>query len=646
MYQKLLITFVAILTPCVLAAPPAQSDLSRQQLSRMKPDDRNALEQRLGITMHGLGGEGTLIAGERDDVQSFDNAVIILQQWSFRDALSARTIESLHESLQGLDHVKIIAIHAPEDFDKVQRVLERNPLPGILVLDETDTLARPLALDTRGANLIVDVKGLIRYAGIDPTQVRPLALELLKEERNLDQKPTLTFQDFVAQQALRKQLQTDLDAAWNSGDAKAAETLLQSFWLAAPAAAAPITMDLLVARNIIQRPLAIDLLKTHGSPDQIQNAIARLDERRDAPEIAILVRALGREDLEEPQQPLTPFLESRDPAIQQAALYALADSASPEVIAAFTHQMSNAPVSSNSWSSSDRERVLSAQFGIAMKLTGLRATTGREYDEWLDLYRRDRDQAKRVCERSLTDEQGNPAPVQYSSDLFRAYPMFDLTVRSKALGNQPPSEGLPQALMNAATKASQRTEPVLGKIYLPPIRVYLADDNAFSSLASNTYMGGQAEVNRVYIRLAPEKSIIRIMEHEWAHVLHAAVFEKTPRWLAEGFAESIETSDHEVSLALVRDAGLIEVVEQGLFSRLLTWQSGASSDSRESQNYAAARLGVMFLRSGPFTAGDTRLNLLFAHISNGRGERDALELAFGLSVRDLDQALRDWITRP
>ncbi len=646
MKTRLFCICLTLLTSLAHAVPPSQSELDRQQLARMKPDDRNALEQRIGISFSGFTTGGVLLGGTQTDIESFKGDVVILQPWSFRDITSARTVETLNTDLEGVDGVRVIALHAPEEFEKIKRVLDRKPLPGILVLDDTDTYANPLALTTRGANLIVDRAGIIRYAGIDPSAVRPLVLELLEEPVDENRQPTMTLAAFAAQLAQGEQMTADLEEAWNAGDARSAERLLHDFWTSAPAAALPVTMNLLTNRNTIQRPLAISLLREHAARDTILDAIGLLDERRDGPEIAILVRALGGEDLEEPEQLLAPFLESRDLGVQQAALYALADSATPEVLRAFTRQMSNSPVASNAWSTSDRERILGAQFGIAKHLTGFRASTGREYDEWLDVYERDKEEAQRVSKRSLEDDQGNPVFISYSSDQFRAYPMFDLTVRSQSLGNQLPSENTPTLLMNASTQAAQRAESVLGKIYLAPIRVYLADDRAFSSLASNSFMGGQTEVNRVYLRITRDGPMAEVMGHEWAHVLHMAVFDKTPRWLAEGFAESIETDDHTITLSDLRDQELDEVVERGLFSRLLTWQSGASSDSREGQNYAAARVGVMFLRSGPFSAGDVRLNLLFAHISRGRSERDALQRSFGLSDRELDQTLIDWLSRP
>ena len=641
---RFLFTCLALLGASALAAPPAQSDLAVKQLARMKPDERAALEQRIGVGFHGFGPAGTVLAGSRDEILTFDDRVVVLQRWSMKDALSIRSVEALQESLDGLDMVLVVAIHGPEKPEVLQRVLDRKPLPGVVVLDETGAFTGPMAIDVRGANFIIDQLGAIRYAGVDTASVRPLVMDLLDNPPTAE--PELTLDQLAAQLKTGEDLRGSIEQAWTSGDVTLAETKMRELWQKAPAAAGEITMSLLTAPDIVQRPLAIELFTQYGSQNQIISAIKQLDERRDSPEITILVRALGSDTLEEPETVLAPYLDSRDVYIQQAALYALADSAGPEAADAFARGMSNAPVASENWGTSDRERTLSAQFGVAYKLTGLRADTGQEIAEWLALYQRDPDAATAAAKNSLIGTDGKPRVVRFSSDELRTYPLFDLAVRNQATDNQLPDESLPGLLESAATQAAQRAQSVLGRVYLPPVRVYLADDRGFSSLSSNSFMGGQTRVNKVYLRLVDPQALGPIMAHEWIHVLHAALFDKTPRWLAEGIAESLSSTSHELDMPGINRVRAGEAVNKGLFTQLLTWQSGASSDSREADNYAAAKIGIDFLRFGPFTAGDTRVNLLLAHISRGRGEREALERAFGMSTRDLDQALRDFAAAP
>lgn len=642
--NRLLLACIALVATVATAAPPAQSDLTTRQLARMKPDERAALEQRVGFGFFGFGTDGTLLGGVRDDIIAFNGRIVVLQRWSMRDAASMRSVEALHESLADLDKVLIVALHGPEKPEVLSRVLERKPLPGTAVLDESGSLVGPLAIDVRGGNFIIDQMGAIRYAGVDTASVRPLVLELLDNPSRAA--PELTIEQLAAQLKVGENLRAAIEQAWTSGNIALAEAKMRELWQQAPAAASDITMRLLTAPDTVQRPLAIALFVQYGSQRQILNAISSLDPRRDSPEITILVRALGSETLEEPQTVLAPFLDSRDLDIRQAALYALADSAGPEVIETFVREMSNAPVSSNSWDTNERERMLGAQFGVAYRLTGVRANTGSEVADWLALYSRDPAAAAAAAKRSVTDDSGNPQRVRFSSDEFRTYGIFDLTVRNQETDNELPDESLPGRLQSAAAQAAQRAEPVLGKVYLPPIRVYLADHRGFSSLSSNSFMGGQTRVNQVYLRLVEPRALEAVMAHEWIHVLHAALFDKTPRWLAEGVAESLSSTANTVDSAAVARARAGEAIEKGLFTQLLTWRSGASSDSREADNYALAKLGIDFLRFGPFTAGDVRLNLLLGHISRGRGERDALEQAFGMSIRDLDQAIRDFTAAP
>jgi hypothetical protein len=635
---------LALAVSALAALPPAQSDLTPDQLNRMKPEDRAVLDRRIGVGIPGLGADGTILSGAREDIETFDGLVVVLQGWSFRDASSVRAVEAVNESLSGLEGVRVVSVHGPEEPEKLQRVLERRPLPGVVVLDQSGALTGPLGLEARGANLIVDQKGVVRYAGVEAEAVRPLVQGLL--DTPATEEPRIMLAELATQLAQSGRLSSDIEEAWLAGESKKAETLMEQLWQQAPAGAADITMALLTARDPVQRPLAVGLFARFGSRDQKLAAIRALDERRDSPEITILVRSLGGEDVEEPGKLLAPFLESRDLDVRQAALYALADSAPPTAIDAFVREMSNAPVASGSWGTSERERLMSAYFGVAYRLTGLRAQTGREVADWLATYRRDPEKAATLAERSITAENGQPNRVAFSSDEMLTFDGFDLGVRNEATGNRLPDEGLPALLADTAAKAAERAAPVLGVVYLPPLRVYLADDRGFASLASNSYMGGQAEVNQLILRLGTEEQVRQTMAHEWIHMLHQAVFDKTPRWLAEGVAQSLSSEERASVPVTVRRFALQDMIDKGIFTQLLTWQSGASSDSRESSNYAAAMLAVDFLRLGPFTAGDTRLNLLLGHISRGRGERDALERVYGMSTRDLDEAFRDWVAKP
>jgi hypothetical protein len=646
MNTRFFLALLALLAPLALAAPPAQSDLTRKQLARMKPDERATLEQRLGVGLYGLGNSGTLLAGARSDVETFDGKVVVIVRWSVKDAASARAIETLHQDLGELEGVLVIALHPPKELGVLQRIYNRKPFPGPIVLDDTDAFVTPLAIDVRGGNIIIDKVGAIRYAGINPAAVRPLVEALLEESPRDITIPELTLDALAEQLETGKQLDDQIAQAWQTGDTSGAETLLDQLWQDAPAAALPMTMNLLTARDPVQRPLAVSLLSKYGTQQNILTAINSLEPRRQSPEITILVRALGSEDLENPELVLAPFLDSRDLDVRQAALYALADSASPEVIDDFVRALNKSPVASDSWSTSDRDRLLNSQFGAAYKLTGLRANTGLDYANWLDVYRTDPQRAAEMARLSITDASGNPQSIRFSSDIFQAFSMFDLAARIEATGNQLPDPEIPMRLENAARAADRQAEPILGKVYVSPVRVYLADARGFASLASNSYMGGQTRVNRIYLRFVGGSQLEGLMTHEWAHVLHTATFDKTPRWLAEGFAESVSTTSHRLDLPTLRHRGVDKAVEKGLFSQLLSWQSGASSDSREANRYNEAKTGVDFLRFGPFTAGDTRLNLLLAHISRGRGERDALEMVYGMKIRDLDQAVRDWVSRP
>jgi hypothetical protein len=310
--------------------------------------------------------------------------------------------------------------------------------------------------------------------------------------------------------------------------------------------------------------------------------------------------------------------------------------------------MRTAPAAKDNWGIKEADRLMSAMFGAAYSLTSLRADLGRDYEQWLTLHAQDPEAAKTLAARSIADESGTPRAIKFGSDLFFTHPRFDLTTRFAPSTNAQLDPDLPAALEAAALTAQTNAATVLGKVHMAPIRLYIADQRGFASLASNTYMGGQAEVNRIILRLGETHEMRQVMTHEYVHILHAATHERQPRWLSEGFAESIAagTRPEPWTTDSIRILNLDRAVAEGVFTRLIGWSDSASNDAREGENYRLAHVAVDFLRYGPFPAADTRLALLMASYSQGRNDRDVFATWYGMDAKALDLALRAWLMRP
>ncbi|GAB4387199.1 MAG: hypothetical protein Kow0022_18620 [Phycisphaerales bacterium] len=625
------------------AEPPAQADLPKQALVRMRATEREELDLLLGVGFGGVS-DVTPLSAPQPDIANFASRVVVLQPWSFNDPASQRSLQQVCDALDGLDDVLIIALHPREDRDRIDRMLERRPMPGLLVLDQNDRYIGPLGLNVRGSNLIVDRNAVIRYTGIQPSAVRDLVVELLNEEPDSSHVAKLPISEFVQRQARARELRSGVDQAWARQDYAEATHLLEQLWLVDPARATQMSRTLLTSHSTLESVVGLDQIARHASAAGLLDAIAALNPRLHRNEIAILVRALGSRKVQHPVAVLQPFLDARDPYVRQAALYALGDLGSPGDLALLLDQMRNAPISRDQFGQDDEDRITNALFGVAFKLTGFRGTDARDYAQWLAVYQNDAKHAEELARLSMADPQGRPRTVQFSSDTFYTCEGFDLAFRLQ--NADPPFDPRTARLFGSIiTQTRDAAGPVLGVVYPAPFRVYIADDTGFAALAGNTYMGGQSEINKVILRHGPADRMAAVFAHEYVHILHQAVYENQPRWLSEGLADSISTPPSPWNVQRLSALGIAQPADEGVFTRLLTWAQGASSDAREAENYRLSHLAVDFLRFGPFPAGDTRLHLLMAAISQGRGERQALADYYA-DPATLDDQLRRWLRSP
>lgn len=632
-----------LLACACFAEPPAQADLPRQDLARMKSSEREELDLLLGVGFGGIS-DVTPLSGDNTNTANFSARVVVLQPWSFNDPASQKSLQQVYDSLQGLDDVLIIAMHPQQQREKVDRMLERRPMPGVVVLDADDHYIGPLGLNVRGANLIVDRSAVIRYTGINPAAVRTLVVELLSEKPDPSHNPEVNVSGFAEQRAQAKDLRTKIEQAWGVQDYAAGMQLMDELWQIDRATASQMSRTLLGSGSSLQSVIGLEQIARNAPTPGLLDAVAGLNPRLQRNEISILVRALGSREIEEPVATLRPFLDSRDVYVRQAALYALGDLGSPGDIALFVDELRNAPIVRDDFGQDDDDRIMNTLFGVAYKLTGYRGVDARDYAQWLAVYQADPKQAEEVARLSIADAQNRPLSVQFSSDTFLTFDGYDLAFRLQDANPSQMDPSIPRAFTSAIARTRAAAAPVLGVVYPAPFRVYVADDTGFASLAGNTYMGGQSEVNKVFLRHESLNRMDPTFAHEYVHVLHQAMYENQPRWLAEGLAESISTSTQRWSSHRLVTLGIDQAANDGVFSRLLSWGS-ISSDARESENYRLSHLAVDFLRFGPYPAGETRLHLLMASISQGRGERQALA-DFYADPGTLDDQVRAWLQSP
>lgn len=611
----------------------------------MRPDERTSLEQLIGSGFTGMGEDAVILSGPDVGIEVFNTRIAIVQPWRLTDMASQKMLEQVAEALAGLEGVVLVALHGPEEADKVKRLLERRAIPGTVVLDAEDRLFTPLGLGARGANLIVDRHGAVRYAGVNPGAVGDLVRQLLAEEPDPEKTPAGDVRSLAQSAAGAAELEQRINDAWLAGDLKGGEAALEAAWEDDTAAATTAARKLLNGRTTMQQVLGLEQLARHADPNTLLDVIRKMNARTQRLEIAILVRALGQREPDDPEAVLAPFLQSRDVYVRQAALNALGDVGTPASLRLFVGEMRNAPVACDSWSADDDDRLMSTMFGVAYKLTGFRGTTGREYQDWLNLYNTSPEQAQDAAGRSITGADGRPNLLRFGSSQMLTYPGFDLAYQFQRPDPSLIDDRVPPMFVEEAEAVARRAEPVLGRVYAAPIRIYIGDDGGFSALVGNRAVAGEAQANAIYIRHGASPAMLQALARTYGCILQDATFADQPRWLSDGFALAMSSSDSRWTISRLRTLNIDTAVQEGVFHRLLTWGGEASDDPRDEENYQMSRLAVDFLRSGPYPAGNTRLRLVMGRISTGTGDREALAEYYA-HPDDLDQQILDWLGAP
>lgn len=615
----------------------------------MRPDERTGLERLIGAGFPGMGRDAMILSGSDANVAHFSRRVAVIQPWSLTDAASQKLVAQMGEALSGLEDVVFVALHGPEELEKVNRVLERRAMPGTVLLDSEDRFFTPLGLGARGANLIVDRNGAVRYAGVTAGAAGELVRQLLDEKPDPARAPSGDVRTIAQSAAGAAELEQRINDAWIAGDLKAGEAALERAWSVDAAASTTVARKLLNGSTAMQRVLGLEQLARHAEVNTLLDVIRKMNLRAERLEIAVLVRSLGTRELQNPEGVLGAFLDSRDVYVRQAALYALGDTGTPASLRLFVAEMRNAPLARDTWSDRDDDRLMNAMFGVAYKLTGFRGSTGREYQEWLNLYNGNPEQAADAARRSITGANGQPNTLRFGSSDMLTYPGFDLGYQFQRPDPSLIDDRAPRQFVEEMETVASRAEPVLGRVYAAPVRVYIGDEGGLATLVGNRASSAQAHPNAIYITHGALPAMRGLVARAYGYVLRSAAFADQPRWISEGLAYAVSVPEARWTMSRVRTAGIEVAVREGVFHRLFSWDGDvgveASGDDRERENHELAFLAIDFLRNGPYPAGNTRLRLVMGRISTGTSDRDALTEFFA-RPDELDQQILDWLGVP
>ena len=444
--------------------------------------------------------------------------------------------------------------------------------------------------------------------------------------------------------AASAEVRKQVEAAWERADLEGLSTALESAWTADARWAREACYRLMTGDAALHRPIGAVQLARHADARAIAQAADALRVNEFPDERRLLVRALGSKE-PAPAGPLARrFLSDPDDMVRIAAILALADLGDPDAVGHVVRQLPLAPAEEGQWDGDAGDIRAFALFGMAQRLSGVRANSARAIADW---WRRGH---KPVTPPELP-------PGGYETGMARgqryfASPSFDVYLRVQGVG-EPEPEGplswseLVAAIEEPAARARSAASRVFGPIHVPVVRLYACDRVNFTPFAGKSYLGGGCRGNEIAINLDAPQYLSQVMTHEMVHIIHLSQYEKQTRWVAEGLADSLTMSPTASSWTADRVAarGLERDVRSGVISGVIGWSDSANSGPREMQRYALAHLAVDFLRFGGFTPGDERLQWLMGAISRGGTDAQVLERVYGMPVRELDRRLEAWLTR-
>ncbi len=452
-----------------------------------------------------------------------------------------------------------------------------------------------------------------------------------------------------AQGSARSDLLVRLDEAWRSGAHRRVESILADAFKTDFERARDTCAGLIAGADTSARPLGAVLLARHLEPRDLAALARSLDAVRFPDERRRLVRAIGVrgsrvEDTRAVLEVLRPFLGDRDFLVRAAAASAMADLGRPEAVADLVEHIERVPAYVNSQNVNEREIFRRAACGATAALSGLRPRSVDEVRRWL---------AETAGGTRRATPAGADGPVEtgnWNGQVFTAAPSFDVYMRVQGY-TQAPAEGpmswksLTAAVESGRAAACLALERVAGgPVHQPVPRLFLCDDREFSARAGVTFFQGVTKSNEIVIRLSPPATLAGTMAHEYVHWIHQNLYTDQPRWMSEGLATSLSGSRETSAWArLTPDAETRRMIDRGVFTELFNWNSGGSSDSRESARYAISHLAVDFLRFGEFSVAEERLAFWMGRIARKESPTRALSATYGRDAKSMDDAARRWL---
>ena len=162
--------------PPAIDLPAADGGANAKWLSKMDDEDRKSLAEKLGKPIAPASPKVEWFGGAAPT--SFTNCVTVIQS-ALDKSTGLNASEKLKKDLP--PDVKFVVIMSTADAEKTKKQLEKKA-PLLIALDPEGIWSALLGLPTKPANLVVDKRGNIRFAGLTPSGMKHACAFLLTEK--------------------------------------------------------------------------------------------------------------------------------------------------------------------------------------------------------------------------------------------------------------------------------------------------------------------------------------------------------------------------------------------------------------------------------------------------------------------------------
>ncbi len=465
--------------------------------------------------------------------------------------------------------------------------------------------------------------------------------------------PDRSAESRVARAADRARLEK-LDVGWRTKDFATIDAIFDEAWKTDRSWALESSHRLAVGEDTAARPLGIAQLALHVTPSELLKCLRGFDQSRARAERRTLVMlslsALTTAPAADARAVAAALLADQDQVLRAAAATLAGVRQDAALTEALLPLLRENPTFKPKWDGDEEDILQSRAYGAFEAVWGVRPRSANEAGALLRVTVPFKETPARGSNEPL-DEPSAPAPPLVSEPL-RGRPYFPIRhfLINFEFGNDR-TGGSEMARAVEAFAAPEweamiaAAEPVFGPLPIASPRLIIADRARYSSVGGNSFRPGSGTGNQIALLESVPDAMAATVRHECVHVLHGASFERQPRWLSEGLAESlsISTGGSVWTPQTIRERQFDDELEKGVFTELLGWKGPASSGGRESRLYAMAHLAVDFLRFGPHAAPHARLHLFMAKLGDHQSDRTTLERLYGGTVKEIDRALADWV---